>query len=240
MSDYTKSTNFTSKDSLSTGNALKIIKGAEFDTEFNNIATAVATKADVSSPALTGTPTAPTASAGTNTTQIATTAFVKSSVESYVTPTAQIADSAVTTAKINNSAVTTAKIADDAVTTAKIAASAVTTTEIAYDAVQTLNILDSNVTTSKLVSSERMNTTNVLAAFAGITAGAVGSYMQAVYVGTGSTVAFGATVPGSDLKPSNATGNNFDSAQTGSWRCMGYAVTGASSQNATTMWLRIS
>lgn len=46
MSNYVKSTNFTSKDSLASGNPLKIVKGAEIDTEFNNIATAVATKAD--------------------------------------------------------------------------------------------------------------------------------------------------------------------------------------------------
>lgn len=46
MTDYTKSTNFTSKDTLPTGSALKIIKGAEFDTEFNAIATAIATKYD--------------------------------------------------------------------------------------------------------------------------------------------------------------------------------------------------
>jgi hypothetical protein len=52
MSNYTKSTNFTSKDSLSSGNPLKIIKGSEFDTEFNAIATAVATKADSTSPTL--------------------------------------------------------------------------------------------------------------------------------------------------------------------------------------------
>jgi hypothetical protein len=76
MSDYAKSTNFASKDSLSSGDPLKIVKGTEFDTEFNNIAVAVATKADIASPTLTGTPAAPTASSGTNTTQIATTAFV--------------------------------------------------------------------------------------------------------------------------------------------------------------------
>ncbi|CAB5194444.1 hypothetical protein UFOVP176_8 [uncultured Caudovirales phage] len=76
MTDYTKSTNFTSKDSLSTGNALKIVKGAEFDTEFNAIATAVATKADLNSPTFIGTPAAPTASVGTNTTQLATAALV--------------------------------------------------------------------------------------------------------------------------------------------------------------------
>lgn len=37
-------------------------------------------KADLASPNFTGTPTAPTASAGTNTTQIATTAFVQTAV----------------------------------------------------------------------------------------------------------------------------------------------------------------
>ena len=46
MSNYTKSTNFASKDALTSGNALKIVKGTEIDTEFNNIATAIATKLD--------------------------------------------------------------------------------------------------------------------------------------------------------------------------------------------------
>jgi len=81
MTDYVKSTNFASKDSLSSGNPSKIVKGTEIDTEFNNIATAVATKADTASPTLTGTPLAPTASSGTSTTQIATTAFVTTALQ---------------------------------------------------------------------------------------------------------------------------------------------------------------
>ncbi len=76
MSDYTKSTDFASKDSLPSGNAAKIVKGTELDTEFNNIATAIATKADLASPSLTGSPTAPTQSSGDNSTKLATTAFV--------------------------------------------------------------------------------------------------------------------------------------------------------------------
>lgn len=44
----------------------------------------VANKAPLDSPALTGTPTAPTAAAGTNTTQIATTAFVAAAVAALV------------------------------------------------------------------------------------------------------------------------------------------------------------
>ncbi len=43
--------------------------------------TALALKANIASPAFTGTPSAPTATAGTNTTQIATTAFVKTAVD---------------------------------------------------------------------------------------------------------------------------------------------------------------
>lgn len=54
MSNYTKTTNFASKDNLSPGNPLKIVKGAEIDTEFNNIQTAVATKTDNSNANITG------------------------------------------------------------------------------------------------------------------------------------------------------------------------------------------
>lgn len=59
MSNYTKTTNFTAKDSLPSGDTNKIIRGSEFDTEFNAIATASATKADLASPTFTGTVTVP-------------------------------------------------------------------------------------------------------------------------------------------------------------------------------------
>ena len=80
MSNYIKSTDFSAKDALLTGNPLKIVSGTEIDDEFNAIQTAVNTKANSNSANLTGTPTAPTASAGVNTTQIATTAYVTSAV----------------------------------------------------------------------------------------------------------------------------------------------------------------
>ena len=54
MSNYTKTTNFATKDNLSPGNPLKIVKGAEIDTEFNNIQIAVATKTDNSAANITG------------------------------------------------------------------------------------------------------------------------------------------------------------------------------------------
>ena len=61
MSNYTVTTDFAAKDSLPSGNSGKIIKGSEFSAEFNNIATASATKADLASPTFTGTVVIPTA-----------------------------------------------------------------------------------------------------------------------------------------------------------------------------------
>ena len=80
MANYTKSTDFAAKDALPTGNTNKIVRGSEIDNEFANIQTAVNSKADLASPVFTGAPTAPTASSGTNTTQLATTAFVQAAL----------------------------------------------------------------------------------------------------------------------------------------------------------------
>jgi hypothetical protein len=144
MTDYVKSTNFASKDSLAIGNPLKIVKGTEIDTEFNNIATAVATKADLNSPAFIGAPVAPTASTGTNTGQLATTAFVKNTVDAY--------DAALTvsTAQIENDAVTADKIATGAVGNTELATDAVTQVKMANNSVGTAEIIDANVTSAKL------------------------------------------------------------------------------------------
>lgn len=58
MSNYVKSTDFAVKDSLASGNPAKLVKGTEIDTEFNNIASAISSKADANNAALTGTATA--------------------------------------------------------------------------------------------------------------------------------------------------------------------------------------
>lgn len=50
MSNYTKSTDFEAKDALPSGDSDKIIRGAEFEVEFDNIAVAVNSKADSNSP----------------------------------------------------------------------------------------------------------------------------------------------------------------------------------------------
>jgi hypothetical protein len=87
MSNYTRGTNFTAKDSLVTGNPSKLVKGSEIDAELNAISTAIATKLDtttaastyapLASPALTGTPTAPTPATSDDSTKIATTEYVQ-------------------------------------------------------------------------------------------------------------------------------------------------------------------
>ena len=77
MSDYTLAVSWSGKDGLSDSDAGKVISGADFNSEFTTIQTAINSKADIASETLTGTPLAPTASTGTNTTQIATTAFVQ-------------------------------------------------------------------------------------------------------------------------------------------------------------------
>ena len=84
MAQYVKATNFASKDALLSGDPNKIVKGAEIDDEFSAIQTAVNSKADTLSPTLTGTPLAPTATAGTVSTQVATTAFVDTAVSNGV------------------------------------------------------------------------------------------------------------------------------------------------------------
>jgi len=96
MSNYTKATNFTAKDSLTTGDAGKIVKGSEIDAELVAIATAITSKANTASPTFTGTPSAPTAASGTSSAQIATTAFVQAALQATY-PVGSIYMSAVST-----------------------------------------------------------------------------------------------------------------------------------------------
>lgn len=169
MSDYTKATNFAAKDTLPVGDANKKVKGSEIDTEFNAISDAIATKADKNSPTFTGTPTATTAAAGTNTTQIATTAFVTASnnlkadlasptftgtpaapTAATGTGTTQLATTAfvqqeITANAVADGAITTVKLAADAVTSAKIADDAVDTEHLAADAVDSAAIADNAI-----------------------------------------------------------------------------------------------
>jgi hypothetical protein len=225
MTDYVKSTNFASKDSLSTGNPLKIIKGTEFDTEFNNIATSVATKADSSSvtsnlalkapladPTFTGIPAAPTASVNTNTTQLANTAFV------------------------------VAQIADDAPTKTGGGASGTWGINITGNAATATNA--TNAANASTVTT--ITTTQVLNATAGASVGAVGTYaFLGLPYGSYGTAMPGATASGSTLRYSSSLGFDSGGTPSGTWRCMGFMTFtsdggGGYSTAYSTLWLRIS
>lgn len=77
MADYTKITNFAAKDALPSGDTNKKVRGTEINDEFVAIATAIATKADKTSPVFSGTPTAPSPSLAADNTQLATTEWVR-------------------------------------------------------------------------------------------------------------------------------------------------------------------
>ena len=102
MADYAKVVDWAGKDSLADSSAAKIISGADFNTEFSAIETAVNTKADINGDAAEAF-SATTASVGTNTTQVATTAFVQAQ---YAYPVGAIFTT--TTAYANSAAVVAA------------------------------------------------------------------------------------------------------------------------------------
>ena len=89
MANYNLAVSWSGKDALADSDANKVISGADFHTEFTAVKAAVNTKADINGSASEAF-SATTANAGTNTTQVATTAFVTAST------------GAVTAAFINN------------------------------------------------------------------------------------------------------------------------------------------
>ena len=80
MSDYIIAVDWAGKDALSDSSAAKVISGADFNSEFTAARTAINSKADLNGDA-TESFNATTASAGTNTTQVATTAFVQTAFQ---------------------------------------------------------------------------------------------------------------------------------------------------------------
>lgn len=55
MTTYNKATDFAAKDSLTTGDPAKLVKGTEIDDEFNLIEAAINSKANTAAPTFTGT-----------------------------------------------------------------------------------------------------------------------------------------------------------------------------------------
>ena len=104
MSNYNIAVAWSGKDALADSNPDKVVSGGDCNTEFTAVQTAVNSKADLAGSA-SQLFSATTAAAGTNTTQVATTAFVKAECAAYpigaiFTTTAVYADSAAVVAAI--------------------------------------------------------------------------------------------------------------------------------------------
>lgn len=163
--------------------AVAAIKGGvstAFDT-LGEIATELALKAPLASPALTGTPTVPTAAPGTNTTQAASTAFVAAAVAaggSYTDEQARdaigaaLTDSATIDFTVNDGADTiTAIVIDGSITGAKIA------TDVALGGNPTTTTQSAGNNTTRIATTAFVASA-VAAALAGL------SWKQAVRVAT--------------------------------------------------------
>ena len=83
MANYTIAVGWSGKDALADSDANKVISGADFNTEFTAVQTAVNTKADLAGSASQAF-SATTAADGTNTTQVATTAFVQAGITAAI------------------------------------------------------------------------------------------------------------------------------------------------------------
>lgn len=250
MSNYTKSTNFATKDALPSGDPLKIVKGTEIDTEFNNIATAVATKADLVSPTFTGSPVLPTGttgvtqSAGNNSTALATTAYADAAITAERTATVTLTNKSLTSPTLTGTPVAptaavdtnTTQVATTAYVMAQIADDAPTKTGTGASGSWGIDITGNAATVTTITTSQ------VATATAGVSVGAIGTYAMCRRVsGTGSLAA-GATVSGSELQYSstNAGASGSSGTPSGTWRVMGYLETTGTASGAVSLFLRIS
>ena len=229
MANYTKLTDFAAKDALSSGNPAKIVKGTEIDDEFNSISTAVQSKSNTASPTFTGTPAAPTAAVGTNTTQIATTAYVVAERDA----TATLTNKTLTSPTINSPTIATPTLDLSGVTSSGdlTVADGGTGASTANGALT--NLLPSQTSNSgKYLTTNGTNTSwgdptpttsNVLAATAGASAGAVGTYAFLGNTSTTTSYAAGSTRSGSGLRYTSSETTGYSGTPSGTWRCKGYA-----------------
>ena len=255
MSNYTQSTNFATKDALPSGDPLKIVKGTEINTEFNNISVAIATKADLISPTFTGSPVLPTGatgvtqSAGNNTTALATTAYADAAITAERTAertaTATLTNKSLTSPTLTGTPVAptaavdtnTTQLATTAYVVAQIADDAPTKTGTGASGTWGIAITGNADTATSATTVTTITTSQVLTANASSAVGAVGTY---ALMSCASALNPGDTIAGSSLNYSSAGSQVSGVTVSGTWRCMGRVnPTGSSSDNVS-LFLRIS
>jgi hypothetical protein len=222
----------------------------EVDANFNNLNN---DKAELASPPFTGTPTAPTATVGTDTTQIATTAFVNAEIANDAPSKTGTGASGTWAISISGDAASVDGKSFGTFTAAGgVAYATDTSTLAATDAGTSGQVLQSNGASAPswvTPSAAAPTTAQVGTATAGLSAGAVGSYAYA-RPNDSTAYAFGATIAGSLLLPvnsliydatsGNATTCTAGAAQAGTWQCMGNRANNRGNTNSATLWLRIS
>ena len=206
MSNYVKTTNFASKDALTTGDPLKLIKGTELNTEYDAIATSSATKTNKKVPATTNNLAGLDASGD----------LVDSLVESDGAGglTADITGDVIGALTGN---------ADTATTAAACSGNSATVTTNAN--------LTGDVTS--VGNATTLSTATVGSKTAALSIAAIGSYIFALQ-STG-TKAANSTISGASLTYCGDDGSGTGSPGSGTWRCMGYSLSGRG-----TLWKRIS
>jgi hypothetical protein len=244
MSNYTKSTNFATKDTLTSGDPLKIVKGTEINTEFDNISTAVATKSDTASPTFTGTVTIPTLSVSGTSTLTGVSTLTSQPILSSLTVSKPVFTDAskglVSTGTLGADQGGTG-VANNAASTLTISGNFATTFTVsgAYNytlpaATGTLvNLATSQTLTNKTLTSPTLTTPTIDSAQIPTISGTAPIYMCRAWVNFNGTTASPSTIRGSGNVTSvtkNTTGDftvNFTTAMPDA----NYAVAGSASNN---------
>lgn len=250
MANYLKATDFAAKDALISGNPSKVIKGVEINDEFDAIQTAINSKANLDSPTFTGAPKAATATLGTETTQLATTAFVANAIDAITSDTGSLGLQSADDVSISGGTITgiTDLAVADGGTGASTAADARTNLGVpSLTGTGTSGTWPISITGS----AGSVSTSVVNAAIAGSSIGAVGTYAflfsttdtTSGLTYAGSSLYYGGVYSSSTSGSLSLMANTNPSAgypmPAGTWRAMGWG-TGTSLTGGVTLYLRIS